>query len=46
MTELATHQHQLEYQLSRDHAEIGRLAVAPEPSSATTARIADLHEVT
>ncbi len=44
MTELATQQHQLEYQLSRDHAEIGRLAVAPDPSSATTARIADLHE--
>ena len=39
-----TQQQQIERQLSRDHAEIGRLAVAPDPSSATTARMADLHE--
>lgn len=44
MAELTTQQTQLERQLARDHAEIGRLAVAPEPSSATTARIADLHQ--
>ena len=44
LDELTTQQKQLERQLSRDHAEIGRLAVAPDPSSATTARIADLHE--
>jgi len=44
LAELATQQRQLERQLARDHAEIGRLAVSPEPSSATTARIADLHE--
>jgi site-specific DNA recombinase len=44
LAELETQQRQLERQLARDHAEIGRLAVSPEPSSATTARIADLHE--
>ena len=44
LAELATQQQQLERQLGRDHAEIGRLAVSPNPSSATTARIADLHE--
>jgi site-specific DNA recombinase len=44
LAELVTQQRQLERQLARDHAEIGRLAVSPEPSSATTARIADLHE--
>ena len=44
LAELATQQRQLERQLSRDHAEIARLAVSPDPSSATTARIADLHE--
>jgi site-specific DNA recombinase len=44
LAELGTQQRQLERQLGRDHAEICRLAVSPEPSSATTARIADLHE--
>ncbi len=44
LAELSTQQQQLERQLSRDHAEIARLAVAPDPSSATTARMADLHE--
>ncbi len=44
LAELTTQQQQLERQLSRDHAEIGRLAVTPDPSSATTARMADLHE--
>jgi len=44
LAELATQQRQLESQLARDHTEIARLAVTPEPSSATTARIADLHE--
>jgi site-specific DNA recombinase len=44
LAELATQQRQLERQLGRDHAEISRLAVSPDRSSATTARIADLHE--
>ena len=44
LAELTTQQRQLERQLGRDHAEISRLAVTAEPSSATTARIADLHE--
>jgi site-specific DNA recombinase len=44
LAEQATQQSQLERQLARDHAEIGRLAVSPDPSSATTARIAELHE--
>jgi len=44
LAELATQQDQLERQLARDHAEISRLAVLPEPSSATTVRIAELHE--
>lgn len=44
LAELSTQQRQLERQLGRDHAEISRLAVSPEPSSVTTARIADLHE--
>jgi site-specific DNA recombinase len=44
LTELGTQQQQLERQLSRDHAEIGRLAVSPDPSSAITARMAELHE--
>jgi site-specific DNA recombinase len=43
LAELATQQQHLERQLARDHAEISRLAVSPDPSSATTARIADLH---
>ncbi|HEX3999753.1 MAG TPA: recombinase family protein [Pirellulales bacterium] len=42
--ELATQRQQLERQLARDHAEIRRMTLLPEPSSATTARIADLHE--
>ncbi len=44
LAELGTQQRQLESQLTRDHAEIRRLAVAPDPSSATTARMAELHE--
>jgi len=44
LSELSTQQRQLTSQLARDHAEIGRLAVLPDPSSATTARIADLHQ--
>lgn len=44
LAELTTQQRQLERQLGRDHAEISRLAVTAEPSSVTTARIADLHE--
>jgi len=44
LSELAAQQRQLKSQLARDHAEIGRLAVMPDPSSATTARIADLHQ--
>lgn len=44
LVNLATQRHQLESQLARDHAEIGRLAVQANPSSATTARIADLHQ--
>jgi len=42
--ELTTQRGQLERQLARDHAEIRRLVALPEPSSATTARIDDLHE--
>jgi len=44
LAELATQQLQLERQLGRDHAEIKRLTVTHDPSSATTARMADLHE--
>ncbi|RMF88208.1 MAG: recombinase family protein, partial [Planctomycetota bacterium] len=44
LAELTTQQTQLKRQLARDHAEIGRLALAAEPNSATTARIADLHQ--
>lgn len=44
LTELTIQKEQSERQLARDHAEISRLAVTPEPNSATTARIADLHE--
>jgi len=44
LAELARQQNQVERQLARDHAEIGRLAVTPQPTSATTARIAELHE--
>jgi len=44
LAELATQQRQLERQLGRDHAEIARLATSADPSSATTARIADLHQ--
>ena len=42
--ELETQRRQLERQLGRDHADISRLAVSEEPSSATTTRIVDLHE--
>ena len=44
LAELDTQRRQLERQLARDHAEIGRLAVSPERSSATAARIVELHE--
>jgi site-specific DNA recombinase len=44
LAELGMQQSQLECQLARDHGEISRLAVSPHPSSATTARMADLHE--
>jgi site-specific DNA recombinase len=44
LSELTTQRKHLERQLARDHAEIGRLAVLPDPNSATTARIADLHQ--
>jgi len=44
LAELATQRGQLERQLGRDHAEIARLATSADPSSATTARIADLHQ--
>ena len=44
LAELATQRQQLECQLSRDHAEISRLAVVANPTTATTSRMADLHE--
>jgi site-specific DNA recombinase len=43
LDELQTNRRQLERQLSRDHAEIGKLAVLNDPTGATSARIADLH---
>jgi site-specific DNA recombinase len=43
LEELQTNRRQLERQLSRDHAEIGKLAVLHDPTGATSARIADLH---
>ncbi|MBN8601263.1 MAG: recombinase family protein [Planctomycetes bacterium] len=43
LEELQTNRRQLERQLSRDHAEIGKLAVLNDPTGATSARIADLH---
>jgi site-specific DNA recombinase len=30
--------------LARDHADISRLAITPDPTSVTSSRIADLHE--
>jgi site-specific DNA recombinase len=42
--ELTTQRQQLECQLGRDQAEIRRLVEVDRPSSATTARIAELHE--
>lgn len=42
--ELATQMRQLERQLTRDHGEIRSLVAATQPTSATSARIADLHE--
>jgi len=44
LAELTTQRKQLERQLARDHAQISRLAVLPDPNSATTGRIADLHQ--
>jgi len=43
LEELQTNRRQLERQLSRDHAEIEKLAVLNDPTGATSARIADLH---
>jgi site-specific DNA recombinase len=43
LEELQTNRRQLERQLSRDHAEIGKLAVPNDPTGTTSARIADLH---
>jgi site-specific DNA recombinase len=43
LDELLTNRRQLERQLSRDHAEIGKLAVMHDPTGATSSRIADLH---
>jgi site-specific DNA recombinase len=43
LDELRTNRRQLERQLSRDHAEINKLAIVNDPSGATSARIADLH---
>jgi site-specific DNA recombinase len=34
----------LQRQLSRDHAEISRIAVSANPSAATASRLADLHQ--
>ncbi|HBJ34054.1 MAG TPA: resolvase, partial [Planctomycetaceae bacterium] len=44
LAELQTQQSQLQRQLSRDHAEIGRIALAANPSAATASRLADLHQ--
>jgi site-specific DNA recombinase len=44
LDELSTQRQQHERQLARDHAEIRRLAIGPDPNSVTTCRIADLHE--
>jgi site-specific DNA recombinase len=44
LAEAAGERRQLETQIVRDHAELGRLALASAPTSATTARIADLHD--
>ena len=43
-SEFEIQRQQLSRQLSRDHAELKRLVTFEQPSSATTARIADLHE--
>jgi site-specific DNA recombinase len=43
LEELQMHRQQLERQLSRDHAEVGKLALVHDPTEATGARIADLH---
>lgn len=43
LEELQTHRQQLERQLSRDHSEVGKLALVHDPTEATGARIADLH---
>ena len=43
LDELQTNRRQLERQLSRVHAEIGKLAVMHDPTGATSSRIADLH---
>lgn len=44
LDELSTQRQQLERQLARDHAEISKLAIAPDPTSVVSSRIADLHE--
>ncbi|MDP1560086.1 MAG: recombinase family protein [Pirellulaceae bacterium] len=44
LDELSTQRQQLERQLARDHADISRLAITPDPTSVTSSRIADLHE--
>ena len=41
--ELETNRQQFQRQLSRDHAELGKLAILNDPTGATSARIADLH---
>jgi site-specific DNA recombinase len=41
--ELETNRQQLQRQLSRDHAELGKLAILNDPTGATASRIADLH---
>ncbi len=43
-SEFETQRQQLSRQLSRDHAELKRMVTFEQPSSATSARIADLHE--
>ena len=44
LAELQTQQSQLQRQLSRDHAEINRIALSANPSAATASRLADLHQ--
>jgi site-specific DNA recombinase len=44
LEELSSQQGHLERQLARDHAELQRIVLEPRPNSATTSRVADLHE--